>query len=75
MIEIDDDLLEEEYELYYENILEQMKLQGFSKPEIYARKMMYEKRADLFDDFVKFYNNKYVINKEIILTLEDKNEN
>ena len=37
--------------------------------------MMYEKRADLFDDFVKFYNNKYVINKEIILTLEDKNEN
>lgn len=75
MIEVDDDLLEDEYELYYENLLEQMKQQGFSKVEISARKMMFEKRADLFADFVKYYNNKYVINKEIVLTLEDENEN
>lgn len=59
MVEIVEDwdaYLEKEYKEYYENILKQMQEQGFSKIKIAVQRMMYEKRDDLFDQFLQRYD-------------------
>ena len=50
------DIVNEEYKKYYENILNQMKNQGFSKIKIEAQRVMYENREDLFEKFLDRYN-------------------
>lgn len=50
------DIVNEEYKKYYENILNQMKNQGFSKIKIKAQRVMYENREDLFEKFLDRYN-------------------
>lgn len=46
----------DEYFMYYTNILKQMKQQKFSSTQIAVQKMMYEKRADLYETFVDRYD-------------------
>lgn len=55
IIEDIDDVLNEEYKNYYNNILEQMSKQGFSKVHIAVQRKMYETRDDLFETFVERY--------------------
>ena len=55
IIEDIDEYIEKEYKKYYENILDQMREQGFSKVQIAVQKMMYETREDLLDKFVDRY--------------------
>lgn len=55
VVENIDEFMEDEYVKYYEDILRQMKEQGFSKVQIAVQKMMYETRDDLFDAFVEKY--------------------
>lgn len=50
-----EDVLNEEYKNYYNNILEQMSNQGFSKVHIAVQRKMYETREDLFATFVERY--------------------
>lgn len=50
------DIVNEEYKKYYENILNQMKNQGFSKVKIEAQRVMYKNREDLFEKFLDRYN-------------------
>lgn len=50
------DIVNEEYKKYYENILNQMKNQGFSQIKIKAQRVMYENREDLFEKFLDRYN-------------------
>jgi len=56
--EIDDwdEYLENLYKTYYENILDQMLKQGFSKVNIAVQRVMYEKREDLFEEFCERYD-------------------
>lgn len=51
-----DEYVENEYKEYYQNILKQMEEQGFSKVKIAVQRMMYEKREDLFDQFLQRYD-------------------
>lgn len=55
IVEDIDDVLNEEYKNYYNNILEQMSKQGFSKVHIAVQRKMYETRDDLFETFVERY--------------------
>lgn len=54
-----DEYLNKLYKQYYTNILEQMAKQGFSKVDIAVRKMMYEKRESLFEEFCDRYDFDY----------------
>lgn len=52
-----------EYLMYYTNILKQMKQQKFSSAQIAVQKMMYEKRADLYKTFANRYDFENLYNK------------
>lgn len=52
-----------EYLMYYTNILKQMKQQKFSSVQIAVQKMMYEKRADLYETFANRYDFENLYNK------------
>lgn len=49
---------EKEYEEYCNNLLEQLKLGGMNKLEIFKVKAIYKNSKKAYDDFVELYENK-----------------
>lgn len=56
------------YIQFYEDILEQMSKQGFSKIAIQAQRIMYETREDLYKAFLDRYTFEEEPSTEIIFT-------
>lgn len=55
IVENIDDVMNTEYKNYYNDILKQMREQGFSKIQIEVQKKMFETREDLFETFIDRY--------------------